>query len=102
MVGTRIDWQLPTCRPSDLAMRASGDQQLPARPVTDPQLADVHSPRTVNGVRLQWRGVGVYAMSDQPTATTAAQGDRIAVSDVHVTDNKFSTRLGPPPLSPPV
>jgi hypothetical protein len=102
MVGTSINWQLQVCRPRDLAVLASGDQQLSAWPATNRRLVGVRFLSALNGVQLQRRGADAYAMSAMAAATTAVQGDRIAVRDVHVTDTKFSTRLGPPPLSPPV
>lgn len=55
------------------------------------------------GVQLQQGVADAYAMSRSATAMQATQGGRIAgTRGVHVTDTKFSTRLGPPPTSPPV
>jgi hypothetical protein len=104
MVGTRITWQLPACRPQDLAVLASDNQQLSIWPATNPRLVGVRFLSTANGVQLLWRGANAYAVSmpAMATATKAVQGDRIAVGDVHVTDTKFPTCVGPPPLRPPV
>jgi hypothetical protein len=55
------------------------------------------------GVQLQQGVADAYAMSRSATALQATQGGHIAgARGVHVTDTKFSTRLGPPPTSPPV
>lgn len=55
------------------------------------------------GVQLQHGVADAYAMSRSAMATQATQGGHIvAARGVHVTDTKFSTRLGPPPISPPV
>jgi hypothetical protein len=55
------------------------------------------------GVQLLQGEADVYAMSRSATAMQATQGGCIAgARGVHVTDTKFSTRLGPPPTSPPV
>ena len=54
-------------------------------------------------VQLQQGVADAYAMSSSAMATQATQGGDIAAArGVHVTDTKFSTRLGPPPTSPPV
>ena len=54
-------------------------------------------------VQLQQGVADAYAMSRSAMATQATQGGHIAAArGVHVTDTKFSTRLGPPPISPPV
>jgi hypothetical protein len=55
------------------------------------------------GFQLLQGEADVYAMSKSATAMQATQGGCIAgARGVHVTDTKFSTRLGPPPTSPPV
>lgn len=55
------------------------------------------------GIQLQQGVADAYAMSRSATATQATQGGHIAAArGVHVTDTKFSNRLGPPPISPPV
>lgn len=56
-----------------------------------------------HGVQLQQGVADAYAMSTSAIAMQATQGGHIAAArGVHVTDTKFSTRLGPPPISPPV
>jgi hypothetical protein len=55
------------------------------------------------GVQLHQGATDAYAMSRSAMAMQATQGGHIAEArGVHVTDTKFSTRLGPPPISPPV
>jgi hypothetical protein len=55
------------------------------------------------GIQLQQGVADAYAMSRSATAMQATQGGHIAgTRGVHVTDTKFSTRLGPLPPSPPV
>jgi hypothetical protein len=58
---------------------------------------------TTQGAQLQQGAADAYAMARIATAINATQGGHIAANrGVHVTDMKFSTRLGPPPTSPPV
>jgi hypothetical protein len=64
------------------------------------------------GTRIYWQlqtrrplDLVVHAWGNQQLSAMAMatnQGDCVAADDVHVTDTKFSTRLGPPPLRPPV
>ena len=64
---------------------------------------NVRSVPTTQGVQLQQGAADAYAMARIATAINATQGAHIAANrGVHVTDMKFSTRLGPPPTSPPV
>ena len=59
-------------------------------------------PATLGVQLLQGEG-DLHAMSTSATAMQATQGGCIAgARGVYVTDTKFSTRLGPPPTSPPV
>jgi hypothetical protein len=55
------------------------------------------------GVQLHQGVTDAYAMSRSAMAMQATQGGHIAgARGAYVTDTKFSTRLGPPPTSPPV
>lgn len=64
---------------------------------------DVRSLPGMHGVQLRQGAADAYAMSGIAMATKASQGGHLAAtSGVLVTDTKFSTRLGPPPISPPV
>jgi hypothetical protein len=99
MVNTTIGCQLLPSWPSrDLVVPCSGVGQQSQWPATNSRLAAVRSHSTTS-VQLRWRGADGYAMS--MAMTKAIQGDHTA-SGVHVTDRTFPTRLGPPPLSPPV
>ena len=56
-----------------------------------------------HGAQLRQGAADGYDMSGIALATMAPQGGHIAaIRAVHVTDTKFSNRLGPPPISPPV
>jgi hypothetical protein len=56
-----------------------------------------------HGVQLRQGAADAYDMSGIAMATMARQGGHnAAIRGVYVTDTKFSTRLGPPPTSPPV
>jgi hypothetical protein len=53
----------------------------------------------------RWRAyaaVDAYRMSGTVSLSNPTQGVRIATGAAHVINNTFSTRLGPPPSSPPV
>lgn len=64
---------------------------------------NVRSLPTTQGVQLQQGAANTCAMAGIAMASSATQGGHIAATrGVHVTDMKFSTRLGPPPTSPPV
>jgi hypothetical protein len=64
---------------------------------------DVRSLPAMHGVQLRQGAADAYDMSGIAMATKATQGGHIAANrGVLVTDTKFSTRLGPPPISPPV
>jgi hypothetical protein len=94
--------QLPSWRPGDLAVLNCVVRQLWQWPAANRQPVGVRILSVASGVQLQRRGANAYAMWTMATASLEMQGGRIAASDVHVTDTKFSTRLGPPPLRPPV
>jgi hypothetical protein len=102
MVNTSSYWQLPSWRQRDLAMLDHRALQLWQWPAANRQPVGVRTIIAANGVQLLGRGTNAYAMSTMAAATKAMQGDYTAADGVHVTDTKFSTRLGPPPDSPPV
>jgi hypothetical protein len=100
MVNTSSYWQLPSWRQRDLVNHRP--LQLWQWPAENRQPVGVRTIIAANAVQLLGRGTNAYAMSTMATATKAMQGDHTAANGVHVTDTKFSTRLGPPPDSPPV
>ena len=86
---------------ADLSVAPGHASQDPRRRAT--WRLNARSLPVTQGVQLHQGVADACAMSSSATEMQATQGGHIAgARGVHVTDTKFSTRLGPPPTSPPV
>jgi hypothetical protein len=93
---TFVARQLPM-RSSDRGIQSTECQQLWRWRASDAQLAVVRS--LAAGIQVRHAAVDAYRMP--ASANNPTQGVRIAMSGAaHVTNTKFSTRLGPPPDRP--